>query len=68
MGGKERRGLITAFGEDQLGDAHIAQQEFENNVVYGVGYSHGKIGGVSNPLIIHFLHFPNTDRSQNNNG
>ncbi len=33
--------LIKDLGEDELGDTHIAHQEFENNVVYGVGYSHG---------------------------
>ena len=45
FGGLELQGfdfLIKDLGEDQFGDPHIAQQEFENNVVYGIGYSHGR--------------------------
>ena len=33
-------GFIGMWGEWH-GDTHIAHQELENNVVYGVGYSHG---------------------------
>jgi hypothetical protein len=39
LGGFELQGfdfLIEDFGKDQLGDTHIAHQEFENNVVYGL--------------------------------
>jgi hypothetical protein len=47
--------LIKDFGEDQLGDAHIAHEELENNVVYGVGYSHGLVGMAWGGVIISAL-------------